>query len=410
MKLVFLFPGQAVNVHQLYQNLLVTDEEFTRNSIAKINASKITHIYFEDPEFIRQYPQTASYCIGYLYYEWFKETFAYYPSYLAGHSLGQYTAVYSADFHSFQLGLDIICQREQVVQQTTANIPYKGMFAVIKDRIQPHKIENICRKLSNQSGSFSVSIINSDRNVVVSYTSSQPIAMKRLELYFQAKIVPLRVDYPFHCPAMQDTADAFLPFLKKAPMPIPVISNVTARPIENNGIINSLYNHFVKPTLWKPSLYYLVNNGVQILIDVSSNHIAQDNMDAYGSNIVSVFSLQRLENIESFKKFLAESKKRRELEWAKGIIREISALPNWPDSPDNEQNELISLIWEIKRYVDACTSKDLIAFDFSKTVIPVDRVNELLQVLDTDKRVYADIMQANESLQHTYGLCSCVEG
>jgi len=152
-------------------------------------------------------------------------------SVLLGHSLGELTALQVAGVLSFEDAILLAFKRGILMQEAVPE-GIGGMLAVISDKIE------LIQLLSEEAGVW-VANFNSPNQVVVSGTIKnlekfKTIAQQKLE---SAKLIPLKVSAPFHCPLLKSAREAFLEELKKVTLKtptIPVISNYLASVYPSN--------------------------------------------------------------------------------------------------------------------------------------------------------------------------------
>jgi [acyl-carrier-protein] S-malonyltransferase len=143
------------------------------------------------------------------------------PAAVAGHSLGEYSALYCAGVFDFATGLELVQRRSQLMDSAR-----EGTMAAVMgfDRAE---LERLC----GETEGVAIANDNSPDQVVLSGTAA---AIERVTGAIQPKrVVPLRVGGAFHSPFMAEAAEQFAQVLEEVdfrPAQIPVYSNVTASP------------------------------------------------------------------------------------------------------------------------------------------------------------------------------------
>ncbi|MFA5113205.1 MAG: ACP S-malonyltransferase [Candidatus Margulisiibacteriota bacterium] len=193
------------------------------------------------------------------------------PVTFAGHSLGEYSALYAAGVISFEDGVKTVNLRGQYMQEA---VPAgQGAMAALLggDR---QAIANICKEVGNVwPANF-----NSPGQVVISGTKSGvDAAAGKLKAAGVKKIIPLAVSAPFHCPLMQPAADKLAEQLNRITFQdaaIPVYANVTAAPVTAAAEIKQLLiKQVTGSVLWEDSINKMVAAGVNSFVEVGPGKV-----------------------------------------------------------------------------------------------------------------------------------------
>lgn len=179
-------------------------------------------------------PAILSYSIG--IYELFREKNEEKPICVFGHSLGEFTALYSAKVLSLEDVLNIVKKRGELMHK--AGIKYPGsMSAVIG--INGEEVNRIIK-----SKGFKYCVIanyNSPSQIVISGKKEEVEEVcKEIESKKIGKIIPLKVSAAFHSPLMDEPAEEFSEYIEDKtfnPPLFPVIQNVTGKPEEDPEVI-----------------------------------------------------------------------------------------------------------------------------------------------------------------------------
>ena len=191
---------------------------------------------------------------------------------VAGHSLGEYTALYAAQSVQFAQAIRLIARRCEAMQQVREG----GMVAVLGLSLeQVHDAVNHTRE---QGGICAVSNENTPLQTVVSGHQKSLVSFSDVARDMGAtKVVTLNVSGPFHCDLMQPAQDAFSPFLMKEALhdPVcPVITNVTGCPASRAQVLlDSLRVQITRPVLWVKTQASLMNLGVVQCIEMGPGRV-----------------------------------------------------------------------------------------------------------------------------------------
>lgn len=211
------------------------------------------------------YTQPCLYVIESILIDLLIEEAGYFPQYVAGHSLGEYSALYAARVFSFEAGLRLVQQRAKLMDTVSGG----KMVALMKfDRAQLEaaldKNENVV--LAND---------NSPQQVVISGT---PEAVDSILSEIQAKrAVPLKVSGAFHSPLMTSVAKDFKQLLDEVSFGeamIPVLSNIDPNPTtEATQLKSRLMEQMTGAVRWRQTLLKLAEEGVSQLLEVGPGNV-----------------------------------------------------------------------------------------------------------------------------------------
>ncbi len=189
------------------------------------------------------------------------------PNYLAGHSVGEYTALVAGGVLSFEEALKAVHYRGQVMQEAVP-VGQGGMLAVLGE--DPDKLAWLCEQVS---GTVAVANYNGPAQTVLSGdTEGLTAIQERLKQEGIKKVLPLPVSAPFHCklmkPAQEKLAD-YLAQLDFQDSNTPIMSNVTAKP-ETSGVKlrELLIQQVTAPVRFTQIIRFLKSVGVTELIEV----------------------------------------------------------------------------------------------------------------------------------------------
>lgn len=196
------------------------------------------------------------------------------PEYVAGHSLGEYSALVAAGAISFPDALRLVRRRGQYMQEAVPD--GVGAMAAVMG-LAPEKLEDACRKAA-EGEIVSAANLNSPGQVVIA--GHRGAVERAVELAKQAgarKAVLLQVSAPFHCALMQPAAERLAGDLDavivKDPK-IPVINNVAAQEVTKaEAVREGLKKQVVSAVRWEDSMRVLVERGVDRFIEVGSGKV-----------------------------------------------------------------------------------------------------------------------------------------
>lgn len=191
-------------------------------------------------------------------------------SYLAGHSLGEYTALVAAGALEFSDALNLVRERGRLMYEA-GQLNRGGMLAVIGTEIG--LVEEICL----YSG-CNISNINCPGQIVISgaidaLTEASKLAKEKKIRH----IIPLRVSGAFHSSLMEPIMAEFQQLISNLPLRTPncpVIANVTAQPLMNIGEIRKeLVKQLRCCIQWQSSIEYMQDKGVSTFYEIGPGKV-----------------------------------------------------------------------------------------------------------------------------------------
>lgn len=191
------------------------------------------------------------------------------PDFLAGHSLGEYNALFAAGSLDWGTGLRLVRRRAELMQRPTGG----AMMAVVGLTVD--ELTDTLARL----GAHDVDVAN--HNSETQAVLAGPVGSIRslagtLRTMGAAKCVPLPAEGAGHSRYLQPLAGLFGELLDRtafAEPRIPVISNVTARPHVRAEIPRRLREHLYRPVRWWDTMRHLVDAGVDELVEVGPSQV-----------------------------------------------------------------------------------------------------------------------------------------
>lgn len=255
MTTAFLFPGQGSHRIGMGNHLFTTYPNLVRQADSVLGYS-IAQLCLEGPaERLNdtRYTQCAMYVVGALSYIDDVRTRGVIPDVLAGHSLGEYVALFAAGAFDFRTGLELVAERARLMGAMGSG----AMTAIIGlDRAEIRSLLD-----SHRGDAIDIANINAHDQTVISGPVDAVKAVTPVLAERAASVVPLRVSGAFHSRYMTDAADQFRAFLGKyvfARLKIPVIANVSAAPYERD-VAETLCRQLTSPVRWSDTVEYLLD-------------------------------------------------------------------------------------------------------------------------------------------------------
>jgi [acyl-carrier-protein] S-malonyltransferase len=197
------------------------------------------------------------------------------PAYVAGHSLGEYSALVAADALAFEDAVRLVAARGRFMQETVP--PGEGaMAAVLKST--PEAVEAACTAVAESTGRrVSPANYNAPGQTVIAGHADAVEAAGAQLAEQGARVRPLAVSAPFHCALMEPAAERLAAELAKAsfsdPSP-PVVHNVDAEPnADGAGLAERLRRQVTAPVRFVESVERLAALGVTHTLEVGPGRV-----------------------------------------------------------------------------------------------------------------------------------------
>jgi [acyl-carrier-protein] S-malonyltransferase len=198
------------------------------------------------------------------------------PAMVAGHSLGEYSALVVAGALAFEDALRLVRLRGELMQQ--AGEQQRGSMAAVVG-LSPEAIEDVCRDASSD-GIVQPANFNSPGQIVIS--GSVAGVRKGAEIAKQrgAKLVKeLVVSGAFHSPLMESARNGLREALDRAAIRdavVPVYANVTAEPVTQAADIRELLcRQVTSPVRWEQTVKNMVRDGATLFVEVGPGKVLQ---------------------------------------------------------------------------------------------------------------------------------------
>ncbi|WCT58027.1 ACP S-malonyltransferase [Paenibacillus kyungheensis] len=297
-KLALVFPGQGSQYigmgKTLYEQYPIAKETFQEAN--KALGFDLTSLCFEgSPEQLQQteFTQPAILTHSVAAYRVFMHEVGIRPHFIAGHSLGEFSALTCSGAISFADAVKIVNKRGQFMQES-ASLGTGGMSAI--SRVSAIDVERVCREISTEQELVTVSNYNSSTQTVIAGHIGAIEKAERKLTEIGADFIRLKVSAPFHCPLMKQASFQLEQELLQTPyseIHVPVVANYNALPYPGvNRIVQALTMQMVEPIQWNATMQFLKNQDVNIVVELGPGTVLRNLMKKSFSSIHS-FSYDR---------------------------------------------------------------------------------------------------------------------
>ena len=275
-KIAFLFPGQGSQSvgmgKDLYENFESAKSVF--ETADKVLNKSISTICFEGPEedlkqTVNTQPAIVTMSIAAM--EALKSQIDIKPDFVAGHSLGEYCAMYTAGVMSLENTLKAIQKRADLMGATKG-----GSMAAVLNASEEQLRAGLAE--GSKVGYVDVANYNSPAQVVITGDEN---AVKAASDYMLAngvrRVVPLAVSGAFHSKFMENAGHEFASFVSNLELndaSIPVITNVDAEPTTNSADFREkMPKQIYSSVHWTQTIQKMVEEGVEIFVEIGPGKV-----------------------------------------------------------------------------------------------------------------------------------------
>ncbi|MDQ6419294.1 ACP S-malonyltransferase [Paenibacillus sp. LHD-117] len=305
-KTAFIFPGQGAQAVGMGKDAYESSE-IARSVFERANEAlgfDLSGMIFEGPdEKLKQTANTqpALLTVSVAYLELLKDS-GLWADYVAGHSLGEYSALVAAGVMGFEDAVRTVRARGEFMEQAVPG-GLGAMAAVLgADR---EELAKLCADISAAGTAVELANVNCPGQIVVSGTAAGVAAVGDRGKEAGAKrVIPLEVSGPFHSSLMRPAADRLSEKLADVALSdaeMPIVANVTASGTTSaNDIRSLLVEQVYSPVLWEDSVRYLIGQGVDTFVEIGSGTVLAGLIKKIDRDVrvLSVNSLASLETLQ----------------------------------------------------------------------------------------------------------------
>ncbi|HBS48117.1 TPA: [acyl-carrier-protein] S-malonyltransferase [Candidatus Dependentiae bacterium] len=306
MKIGMIFPGQGSQFvgmgKEFYDNERIFQELFEEaSSCLNVNFTRLCFASSEAELMGTINAQTSIFLISCATAKLLEEKYKIVSNIVAGHSLGEYSAIFTAGGFSFPDGIYLLMKRALFMEEAT-NDENSGMIAVLNCS-QSQLQEIVSRNDVPGSDESVVEIVNfnSPNQLVVSGTLKELEKVSSDITLVGGKSIPLKVAGAFHSRLMKKAQEKFSAYLSKVnfkDLSVPLVSNVDAKEIKTADEISfELVKQIASPVQWWPSMQRFADCDLIIEVGPSGKFAKMLSREWKDKKIISVASPKDIENL-----------------------------------------------------------------------------------------------------------------
>jgi [acyl-carrier-protein] S-malonyltransferase len=224
------------------------------------------------------------------------------PQWVAGHSLGEYSALVAAGSLGLADAVQIVRRRGQYMQEAVP-VGEGAMAAILM--LDLATIEEMCRQAASGQVVAPANMNSPGQIVIAGHKAAVERAMELCKAAGAKRAIPLPVSAPFHCSLMKPAQDRLAPELAAATFrdpAVPLVNNVDAQPVTSAALCrDGLVRQVSSPVRWQESVERLSASGVTAFVEVGPGEVLAGLVKkiAKGASVYSVNDPESLEKAVS---------------------------------------------------------------------------------------------------------------
>ena len=309
-----LFPGQGSQTvgmgSEFFKNFDLVKKIF-KEADDKLNY-QISKIILEGPENdlqLTKNTQPAILTVSYSIFKVMKEKFGFNLDefqFLAGHSLGEYSALVCSESLKFGDALYLLHERGKFMQEAVP-VGKGNMIAVLGSDLST--INDLLKSINNEEGVCEIANDNATGQIILSGDKNKVNYFKTILKKNNIKSIPLKVSAPFHCSLMKPAAEKMREKIDNVTFSKPnknIVSNVTAQSESDpKKIKNLLVEQIYSTVRWRESIINISDKGIKKYVEIGPGKVLTGMIKRTikNSNCFSINTINEIENLtDEFKK------------------------------------------------------------------------------------------------------------
>lgn len=276
MSLAIIFNGQGAHYKGMGQDFVeqFPEAEEVYEKVEKITGYSVKRMITEDLKMLDQtlYAQIAIAATSLAIYKSIEKELPK-IDFMAGLSLGEYTALIASEMLAFEDGFKLLKERGQLMTdhcQLLSESSDLGMEVVLG--MPYEEVKSLLLEINKSKEELYLANLNSSKQIIIAGTkNSIDRFKKRAKEKGYRKMMALKVEGPFHSPYMEAVCNPYTKILEKVTFyegQTPVISNTTVEAHRVDGIKERLVRHLVETVRWQETIQYMMDSGVTKVIQI----------------------------------------------------------------------------------------------------------------------------------------------
>lgn len=271
--LAFVFPGQGSQHAGMLNDLAAEYPEVKQifEQASEVLGKDLWKIVSEDPE--NELDQTyntqpAMLAAGVAVWEIWCKNSSVRPSWMAGHSLGEYTALVCSEAMSFEEGIKLVSARGRLMQEAVPE--GVGAMAAILG-LDDEQVVAVCAEAAGDEVVAAVNFNTPGQVVIAGNVAAVERAMMLAKNKGAKRTMPIPVSVPSHCALMQSAAEKLHDFLRDAAINTPMMTLIHNVDVASHSapevIRNVLKEQLYKPVRWVDTIKFMHEQGVTRFVE-----------------------------------------------------------------------------------------------------------------------------------------------
>lgn len=307
-RLAFVFPGQGSQYvgmgRELYEASDVARQIFSEAD--EVLGLPLKRLCFAGPEAelrLTEYTQPAILTVSIAALRVLEKESGLRPDWVAGHSLGEYSALVCAGALSFRDAVKVVRERGRLMQEA---VPHgQGLMAVILG-LEAREVRWVCEKAGGGEAVAPANFNGGGQVVIAGARSAVLRAMALAQERGARRVLDLPVSAPFHCSLMLSAAEGLRRVLAEVavrPVSIGVVTNVEAKVNMDGGRVKSLLvEQAISPVRWEESVRELERLGCELVVEVGPGKV----LSGLVKRISQQLKAKNFESPRDLEKFVAD--------------------------------------------------------------------------------------------------------
>jgi [acyl-carrier-protein] S-malonyltransferase len=300
-KIAFIFPGQGSQYagmgKDLYENFDAAKKIFDKfDSTLGKGLSEICFSGTDEDLKQTVNAQPAILAVSMAAYEVFKTRSGIVPDYLAGHSLGEYAALYAAGVISSTEIVKLVQKRAELMSKAKSG----SMTALLG--MDDEKLQQMLSTASSEGIICAANYNTPDQTVISGETKAVEKANEIAKEMGAKRVIPLAVSGAFHSPLMKPISEEFARFVNDTNVNdanIPVVTNTDASAtVDKAEFASKMVKQMYSSVYWKQSVAYMVEQGVDTFIEIGPGKVLSGMIKKI-CKTAKVYNVSDIESLES---------------------------------------------------------------------------------------------------------------